>query len=118
MLRFRELNNLTPEKFNKESMMILSAEYIIKILSILSLIFSSELKLFSPEKVRFVILKLNDLFEKTMIKKNKKNKPPIHCEEDLHRIKVGSRYLIFLKTENPVPVNPEIDSKIELIKVT
>ena len=34
------------------------------------------------------------------------------------RIKVGSKYLIFLKIENPVPVNPEIDSKNEFKKVT
>ena len=76
--KFKELNNLKPEKFSKESMMILNTEYIIKILSILSLILSTEIKLFSPEKVRFVILKLNDLLEKIIINKNKKNRPPIH----------------------------------------
>jgi|TARA_B100001063_G_scaffold9612_1_gene7552 hypothetical protein len=58
------------------------------------------------------------LFENIIIKKNKKNKPPIHCEEDLQRIRVGSRYFISLKIENPVPVNPEIDSNIELRNVT
>ena len=46
-----------------------------------------------------------------MIKKNKKYKPPIHWEEDLQRIKVGSKYFIFSKIENPVPVSPEIASK-------
>ena len=51
-----------------------------------------------------------------IIKKNKKNKPPIHCEDDLQSIKVGSKYLIFLKIEKPVPVKPDIDSKIEFKK--
>jgi hypothetical protein len=58
------------------------------------------------------------LFEKIIIKKNKKKRPPIHCDEERQRIKVGSKYLIFLKIENPVPVKPEIDSKIEFKKVT
>jgi hypothetical protein len=53
-----------------------------------------------------------------MVKKNRKYNPPIHCDEDLHKIKVGSRYLIFLKIENPVPVKPEIDSKKEFKRVT
>ena len=65
-----------------------------------------------------VILKLKDLLENIINKKNKKNKPPIHCEEDLHRIKVGSRYLMSSKIENPVPVSPDIDSKIEFKSVT
>ena len=78
----------------------------------------SELMLPSPEKVKSFILKLNCLLEKIIIKKNKKYSPPIHCEEDRHKIKVGSRYLMFLKIENPVPVIPEIDSNKELINVT
>ena len=98
--------------------MMLSKEYIINIFNKLSLILFSELKLLSPAKVRLVILKLKDLFENTINKKNKKNRPPNHCEEDLQRIKVGSRYFMSLKIENPVPVNPEIDSNIELINVT
>ena len=48
----------------------------------LSLIFSLDLKLFSPEKVKLVILKLNDLSEKIIIRINRKNKPPIHWDED------------------------------------
>ena len=90
----------------------------IKILNKRFLILFSELILPSPEKVKSVILKLNCLFEKTSIKKNKKYKPPIHWDEDLHSIKVGSRYLIFLKIENPVPVTPDIASKNELTNVT
>ena len=52
-----------------------------------------------------------------IIKKNRKNNPPIHCEEDLQSIKVGSRYFISLKIENPVPVSPEIDSNKEFKNV-
>ena len=118
ILKFSELNNLIPDKFNKLKITILSIEYIINILNKLSFILFSELKLLSPEYVRFVILKLKDLFENIINKKNKKNKPPSHCEEDLQRIRVGSRYFISLKIENPVPVNPEIDSNKEFKSVT
>jgi hypothetical protein len=72
----------------------------------------------SPENVKSFILKLNCLLEKIIIKKNKKYNPPIHCDEERHKISVGSRYLIFLKIEKPVPVSPEIDSNIEFINVT
>ena len=56
--------------------------------------------------------------KKLLSKKNKKNNPPIHCDEERQRINVGSKYFIFLKTEKPVPVNPDIDSKIEFNRVT
>ena len=42
---------------------------------------------------------------------NKKYNPPIHWDEDLHKIKLWSKCFILLKTVNPVDVNPEIDSK-------
>ena len=42
----------------------------------------------------------------------------MHCEDDRQSIKVGSKYFIFSKTEKPVPVKPEIDSKNALKKVT
>ena len=51
-------------------------------------------------------------------KKNRKYNPPIHWEDDLHKISVGSKYFIFLKVEKPVPVTPETDSKKEFRKVT
>tara|TARA_B100001989_G_C24082239_1_gene242990 strand:+ start:309 stop:485 length:177 start_codon:yes stop_codon:yes gene_type:complete len=57
------------------------------------------------------------LFEKIIIKNIRKYKPPIHCEEDLHSIKVGSKYLIFSNIEKPVEVNPEKLSKTESKKV-
>ena len=44
-----ELNNRTPDKFNKLKIKTLSKEYIINILNKLSLILLSELKLLSPE---------------------------------------------------------------------
>jgi hypothetical protein len=53
---FNELNNLTPEKLSKLRMIMLSVEYIKKILSKLSLTISLELKLFSPEYERLVNL--------------------------------------------------------------
>ena len=56
--------------------------------------------------------------EKIRDKKNRKYNPPIHCEDERHNIKVGSRYLMFLKIEKPVPVMPEIDSNKEFKNVT
>tara|TARA_B100000700_G_scaffold24272_1_gene23530 strand:+ start:224 stop:397 length:174 start_codon:yes stop_codon:yes gene_type:complete len=56
--------------------------------------------------------------EKIINKKNKKYNPPIHCEDERHNIKVGSRYLMFSKIEKPVPVIPETDSKKAFRKVT
>ena len=52
-----------------------------------------------------------------LIKKKIKYIPPIHCEEDLHIIKVGSKYFIFSNIENPVEVKPDTDSKYEFKKV-
>ena len=42
---------------------------------------------------------------------NKKYKPPIHCDEDLHSIRLSSRCFILSKIENPVDVKPDTDSK-------
>ena len=47
----------------------------------------------------------------------RKYKPPIHCVDDLHSIKLWSMCFILLNTENPVEVKPEIDSKKEFKKV-
>ena len=58
------------------------------------------------------------MFEKKSIIKIKKYSPPIHWDDDLHNINVGSKYFIFSKIEKPVPVSPDIDSKKELINVT
>ncbi len=42
---------------------------------------------------------------------NKKYMPPIHCEVDLHNIKLSSKCLIFSMIVKPVEVNPDIASK-------
>ena len=42
---------------------------------------------------------------------NKKYKPPIHWEDDLHNIKLSSKCFMFSKIEKPVDVNPETASK-------
>ena len=66
----------------------------------------------------FIDIKLvNDflrLLSKISISKtieNKKYMPPIHCEVDLHIIKLSSRCLILSMIVNPVDVNPDIASK-------
>ena len=48
---------------------------------------------------------------------NKKYNPPIHCIEDLHKIKPWSICLIFSKIVKPVDVNPDTLSKIEFKNV-
>ena len=55
--------------------------------------------------------------ENKRIKKIKKYNPPIHCEDDLHKISVGSKYLILSNIVNPVVVKPEKLSNKELINV-
>tara|TARA_Y100001970_G_C13690030_1_gene581944 strand:+ start:241 stop:420 length:180 start_codon:yes stop_codon:yes gene_type:complete len=57
------------------------------------------------------------LLEKNKIRKIIKYKPPIHCEDDLQMIRVGSKYFIFSKVVKPVPVIPEKASNIALINV-
>ena len=42
---------------------------------------------------------------------NKKYKPPSHCDDERHSIKLSSKCLIFSKTVKPVEVKPETDSK-------
>jgi len=58
-------------------------------------------------------LKLSSKMLINKIIENKKYKPPIHWDEDLHNIKLSSKCLTLSKTLNPVDVNPEIDSKYE-----
>tara|TARA_A100001015_G_scaffold304452_1_gene395665 strand:- start:608 stop:1081 length:474 start_codon:yes stop_codon:yes gene_type:complete len=47
------------------------------------------------------------------INENKKYKPPTHCEDDLHKIKLSSKCFILSNILKPVDVNPDIDSKYE-----
>ena len=118
MVKFKELKSRTPEKLSKVNIIKLKTVQKINIFIMLFFIFSSDLKLLSPEQVKLVILKLKVLLENNNIKKIKKYKPPIHCVDDLQSINVGSKYFIFLKIEKPVPVNPDIASKKAPIKVT
>ena len=48
---------------------------------------------------------------------NKNNRPPNHCEDDLHNKSGSSIFCTSCIIENPVAVNPDIDSKYELIKL-
>ena len=47
------------------------------------------------------------------INENKKYKPPIHCDDDLHKIKLSSKCFMLSNILKPVDVNPDIDSKYE-----
>ena len=81
------------------------------------LVFDFEKDPIFPVFTKWFNLKLYWLLEKIIIKNMRKYKPPIHCEDDLHNIKVGSKYLIFPNIENPVEVIPEKLSNKESIKV-
>ena len=48
-----------------------------------------------------------------IIIEKRKYKPPIHCDDDLHKIRLSSKCFIFSKIVKPVDVKPEIDSKYE-----
>ncbi len=63
--------------------------------------------------IKFVndFLKLLSNISINKIIENKKYKPPIHWDEDLHNINPWSICLIFSKIVKPVEVNPEIASK-------
>ena len=43
--------------------------------------------------------------------------PPIHWEDDLHKIKLSSKCFIFSKIEKPVEVKPDTASKYALTNV-
>ena len=47
----------------------------------------------------------------------RKYKPPIHCVDDLHNIRLSSKCLVLVKIEKPVDVKPEMDSKYESKKL-
>ena len=46
-----------------------------------------------------------------IIKEKRKYNPPIHCDDDLHKTKLSSIFLILSKIVEPVEVKPEIASK-------
>lgn len=59
----------------------------------------------------FFILSSNISINK--INENKKYKPPTHCDDDLHKIKLSSKCFMLSNILKPVDVNPDIDSKYE-----
>tara|TARA_B100001540_G_C15356517_1_gene439331 strand:+ start:128 stop:508 length:381 start_codon:yes stop_codon:yes gene_type:complete len=63
------------------------------------------------KKLVNVFLKLVSKISISKIIEDKKYKPPIHCEDDLHNIKLWSKCLILSNIVNPVEVKPDIDSK-------
>ena len=74
---------------------------------------SAELK---AKKLVKVFFKLSSKISINKIIEKRKYKPPIHWDEDLHKIKLSSKCLILLKIEKPVDVNPETASKYEFKK--
>ena len=115
--KFKLLNSLIFEVASNTNIKSVSKVYKKNILIDIFLILFSGFKLLSLEKTKLFNLYWNCVFEKKSTKKIRKYRPPNHWEDDLQIIRVGSKYLMFLNTENPVPVKPEIDSKIEFIKV-
>ena len=111
--KFKELNNLILKKLR-----------IIKIPNVVNEynrnIFIDCFKVSALLKeIKFVkdFLKLWSKISINNIIENKKYNPPTHWDEDLHKIKLWSMWLILLKTVKPVEVKPDIASKYELIKV-
>tara|TARA_A100001015_G_scaffold34955_1_gene38689 strand:- start:1594 stop:1980 length:387 start_codon:yes stop_codon:yes gene_type:complete len=105
--KFKESKDLMSKIF--KIMKIINVSEVYKI-SILDDCFNdserSKDKKFVNDFLRFVSkISINKIIE------NKKYKPPIHCDDDLHKIKLSSKCLIFEKIVNPVDVNPDIDSK-------
>ena len=62
--------------------------------------------------VRF-FFKFSSKISINKIIENKKYKPPSHCDDDLHNIRLSSKCLILSKIVNPVEVKPDTDSKYE-----
>ena len=67
----------------------------------------------NDKKLVKVFFKLLSKMSINKIIENKKYKPPIHWDEDLHNIKLSSKCLILSKIVKPVEVNPERASKYE-----
>ena len=55
--------------------------------------------------------KLSSKISIRIINEKRKYNPPIHWDDDLHKIKLSSIFLTLLKTVKPVDVKPEIASK-------
>jgi len=112
--KFKELKALILKIFSK--IKIIRVRTIYKI-SILKDCFNVSEVLKDKKLVKdFFKLTLNISINKII--ENKKYKPPIHCDDDLHKIKLSSKCLMFSKIEKPVEVKPDTASKYEFKKVT
>tara|TARA_A100000164_G_scaffold275311_1_gene247319 strand:- start:287 stop:685 length:399 start_codon:yes stop_codon:yes gene_type:complete len=111
--KLRESKYLKPENFNKKKIKIVSEEYRIRILN--SCLKISEL--LNKKNSVNVFLKFKSKISINIIILDKKYKPPIHCEEDLHNIRLWSTCLIFSNIEYPVEVKPETASKYAFVKL-
>ena len=69
---------------------------------------SAELK---ARKLVKVFFKLSSKISIKRIIENKKYKPPNHCDDDRHNIKLSSKCLMLSKIVKPVDVKPDTDSK-------
>jgi|TARA_B110000014_G_scaffold247400_1_gene220899 hypothetical protein len=105
--RLNELNNLKLNILKIRKIEKVNKIYKIKILEIC---FNSS-DLLNEKKFVKDFFKLLSKISINNIIENKKYNPPIHWDEDLHKIKLSSKCFILLKIVNPVEVNPEIASK-------
>ena len=111
--RLNELNALTSRIFSNKKITNVRETYRIKIFADC---FNVSV-LLNDNKLVSGFFKLESKISINKIIENKKYNPPIHCDEDLHKIKLSSKCLIFSKIEKPVEVNPETASKYASIKV-
>ena len=67
--------------------------------------------LLNDKKLVNDFFKLLSKISSNIIIEKRKYKPPIHCDDDLHNIKLSSKCFILSKIVKPVDVNPDIASK-------
>tara|TARA_B100001778_G_scaffold100465_1_gene81953 strand:+ start:873 stop:1325 length:453 start_codon:yes stop_codon:yes gene_type:complete len=105
--KLNESKYLNPENFRIMKIIIVKVKYRINIF--INCFSISEL--LKKNKSVNVFLRLISKISINITILNKKYNPPIHCDVDLHKIKLSSICLILSNIEKPVEVNPEIDSK-------
>ena len=111
--KLNELKDLIPDILSNKKIQKVRTEYNI---STLEDCFKVSIVLNDKKLVKFFFKLTSKISIKSIIE-NKKYKPPIHWDDDLHNIKLSSKCLIFSNTENPVEVNPETASKYAFINV-
>ena len=67
--------------------------------------------LLNDKKLVNDFFKLLSKISSNIIIEKRKYKPPIHCDDDLHNIKLSSKCFILSKIVKPVDVKPDIASK-------